>query len=241
MADFIFADALRLETGTSRTFFDEFHKELVHKLNNQIGIVQGFASLVMLDRNLSQDNKEHTQQILDAARVGTRLNQELLLASGAARCGQDQLAVSDLFQHWRKKAQDLAASSGVHLQGNPNPASNRVMGDGSKLGEIVDRLLRNAVEGAAAVGNGSIALDLFAPGEASPGNTVDLFIRNTSDPLGEGKMAQVFDPFYSTKGSGHFGLGLTTSAVLAGQMNMRLGISHADRTTTLWLAMPAVG
>jgi signal transduction histidine kinase len=240
MADFIFADALRLETGTSRSFFDEFHKELVHKLNNQIGIVQGFASLVMLDRNLSQDNKEHIQQILDCARVGTRLNQELLLASGASRCSQDPLAVSDLFQHWRTKAQELAASSGVHFQGNPNPASNRVTGDASKVGEIVDRLLRNAVEGAAAVGNGSIALDMFAPGDASPGNTVDLFIRNTSAPLEASQLVKLFDPFYSSKGSGHFGLGLTTSAVLAGQMNMRLGISYADRTTTLWLAMPAI-
>jgi len=241
MADFIFADALRLDTGPSRTFFDEFHKELVHKLNNQIGIVQGFASLVMLDRDLTPDIKEHTQQILDSARAGARLNQELLLASGTSRCSRDELTVASLFQHWRNKAQEYADRSGVHLQGNPTPASNRVWGDASKLGEIIDRLLHNAVEAAAAVGNGSIALDLFAPGEASPGNTVDLFIRNTSAPIEEKNLAKVFDPFYSTKGSGHLGLGMTTAAVLAGQMDMRLGISYADRTTTLWLAIPTEG
>ena len=36
------------------------------------------------------------------------------------------------------------------------------------------------------------------------------------------------------------GVGLTTAAVLATQMDMKLGVHSADHTTTFWLSVPAV-
>ena len=53
------------------------------------------------------------------------------------------------------------------------------------------------------------------------------------------KINKIWEPFYSSKESAHFGLGLTTAAVLAVQMNMRLGVISQNDSTVFWISIPA--
>ncbi len=86
------------------------------------------------------------------------------------------------------------------------------------------------------------ALDILNPGQASPAEnrTLDIFVRNTGSQIDMNKVEEIFQPFHSSKDSSHFGVGLTTSAVLSKQMGMRLGVNSENNTTTFWLSVPIV-
>ncbi|MDF2374815.1 MAG: ATP-binding protein [Verrucomicrobiales bacterium] len=241
MADFFFADDYRLDQSPTREFYDTFLKGLVHKHNNLMGVIQGFSSLILYDESISEEVRDSAQQMQDSSKMASALNQEVLVSAGCSRCDDGSASVGDLMTFWKDKAGEICQVAGVGLQVTPRDGLPRVNGDGGKLSEIFFHLVRNAAEAAAEVSGGSVAIDLFPPGEASPGENVDLFVRNTSVTMTEEAVKKAFEPFHTSKGSEHFGLGLTTASVLSGQMGMRLGLRHADGTTTAWLAMPQEG
>jgi signal transduction histidine kinase len=238
MADFIFADDYRLEEGATRNFYEEFLKGLVHKHNNLMGVIQGFSSLILYDEGISNEVRESAQQMQDAAKTASNLNREVLISSGCGRCDSDSISLDTVSTYWKSKAEEACAASGVSLQINFREGLPSVSGDSGKLGNVFTQLIKNAAEGSAETPNGSVAIDVFPPGEASSDGTVDLFIRNTSVEMTDKSLKQSFVPFHTTKGAEHYGLGLATAAVLAGQMNSRLGLRYADGTTTAWLALP---
>lgn len=238
MADFYFADDYRLDQSPTREFYETFLKGFVHKHNNLMGVIQGFSSLILYDDNISGEVRESAEQMQDSSKIASALNQEVLISAGCSRCDDGTASVEDLMTYWKDKAGEICQASGVGLQINPREGLPRVKGDGSKLSEIFFHLVRNAAEAAAEVADGSVAVDLFPPGEASPGTNLDLFVRNTSVAMSDADVEKAFEPFHTSKGSEHFGLGLTTAGVISGQMGMRLGLRHTDGTTTAWLAMP---
>lgn len=238
MADFFFADRYRLDEGPTRDFYESFLKGLVHKHNNLMGVIQGFSSLILYDDGISSEVRESAQQMQDSSKVASDLNQEVLIASGCSRCDRSAVSIGELVTFWSDKANEICNRAGVALQVNARDGLPAVTGDGGKLTDVFTELIKNAAEGAAEVGGGSVAIDIFPPGEASPGTNVDLFIRNSSPAMDAEALEKAFEPFHTTKGAEYFGIGLTAAAVMAGQMGMRLGLRHADATTTAWLAMP---
>lgn len=236
MSDFIFADEYRLDESPTRQFYEAFLKGLVHKHNNLMGVIQGFSSLILYDEGISDEVRDSAQQMQDSSKEASELNRQVLIAGGCSGCESSSVNVGDLQTFWSDKANEICSASGASLQLNVRDGLPAISGDSAKLSEIFVALIRNAAE--AAGSNGSVAVDLFPPGEASPGTNVDLFIRNSSPELSKEDLKKAFEPFHTTKGSDSFGIGLTTAAVLAGQMGMRLGLRHADATTTAWLAMP---
>lgn len=238
MADFFFADEYRLDESPTRRFYEAFLRGLVHKHNNLMGVIQGFSSLILYDDDISGEVRESAQQMQDSSRVASDLNREALPAAGCARCDRSPVSISDLLGFWKDKANEICSAQNVAVQFSVRDNLPAITGDSGKLTDLFLALLRNAAEGAVEAGGGSVAVDIFPPGEASPGKNVDLFVRNTSVELGPEALKKAFEPFHTSKGADHFGLGLTLAAVLAGQMGMRLGLRHADKTTTAWLAMP---
>ena len=112
--------------------------------------------------------------------------------------------------------------------------------DAAYLKLALAELVANAAEGAGAAG-GEMAMDVLAPGQATPleENRIDIFIRNTGSEIPGDQMANIFKPFFTTKESDHYGIGLSIAGVLASQMGMRLGVQSANNTTTFWLSCPA--
>lgn len=238
MADFVFADDYRLEKGSTRSFYEMFLKGLVHKHNNLMGVIQGFSSLILYDDSINAEVRDSAQQMQDTARVASDLNQQVLTSAGIGRVEEETVDLAGRLAYWRSKAEEICAAAGVSVQANFREDLPPVRADGNKLNDVVIPLLQNAAEAAAGVGGGSVAIDIFPPGEASPGNTVDLFIRNSSEELDAAALEKAFEPFHTTKGSEHFGIGLTAAAVLAGEMGVRLGLRYAEATTTAWLSIP---
>ena len=59
--------------------------------------------------------------------------------------------------------------------------------------------------------------------------------------LDEETLRRYFLPFETSKGSEHFGIGLTAASILAGDMGTRLGLRSSEGTMTAWLAIPVAG
>lgn len=238
MADFIFADDYRLDEGSTRSFYEVFLKGFVHKHNNLMGVIQGFSSLILYDEGISGEVRDSAQQMQDSAKMASELNREVLESAGCGRCDMGVVNLSDVQAYWEGKAKEICDAVAVPLQFTSRDGLVPLAADSGKLTGIYSCLIRNAAEAASEVSGGSVAIDLFPPGEASPGDQVDLFIRNSSVELSPEMVKKSFEPFHTTKGSDHFGLGLTTAAVLAGQMKQRLGLRYADSTMTAWLSLP---
>ena len=99
--------------------------------------------------------------------------------------------------------------------------------------------MSNAAEAAADAG-GQASFEIYKPGDFSPigENRVDILIRNSGTVIATENMAKIWEPFYSSKNNQHLGIGLTTAAVLATQMNIKLGVHSAENITTFWLSSP---
>lgn len=237
MAEFVFADEYRLEKGPTRDYYEDFLKGLVHKHNNLMGVIQGFSSLILYDDSINQEVRESAEQMQGAARSASELNKDVLVPGGCSDCSMDRIELTPLLGFWKEKAEELGAANNVRIGFSPRDGIPAITGDSGKLSEIYSHLVRNAVEAAAEAGSGTVAVDIFPPGEASQGGNVDLFIRNTSPELSVEAIKKAFKPFESSKGMGHFGIGLTSAAILANDMGMRLGMRHSEGTTTVWLAI----
>jgi len=238
MDEFTFADAYRLETGTTRSFYESFLRGLVHKHNNLMTSIQGFSSLVLLEGGLSDEVRENVEQILHSVRQATAMNSAVLAAGIGRKLDLAPTDFAAFAAYWRSKASDLCEESGVPLEMRMAEGLPRVMADRDKLTELFTHLLTNAAEAAARVPEGSVSVELAVAAE-EPGR-VDLTIRNRSEAMDERAVREAFLPFDRAAPGEHFGIGLTIAAVLAGDMGMRLGLKHAEGVTTARLSMAAV-
>ncbi len=238
MAEFVFADDYRLESGRNRSFYEKFITGLVHKNNNLMGAVQGFGSLLLAEEKLPKAFRESIEQMDAAARSASNLNRRVLTAAGFARVDMGPSRLTDMYRFFHQKAETICRKSGVTCQFNTQPKLPPVMLDTQKFSEIFEELVLNAAEAAALVESKNTVIDFFSPGEATNTGNVDVFIRNTSPEIYPHRIETMFEGFHTTKGSDHFGIGLTIAAVLCGQMRLRLGLSYDQGIMTTWMSIP---
>jgi len=239
MADYIFADDYRLEEGPTREFFKTFLKGLVHKHNNTLGVIQGFSTLILYEDNLTESVRENAQEMNDSARESNGLNQTVLTAAGCSNVDANDTSLASMHPFLVEKANRVCEENGVTITGNDASSLPTFSGDSSKLSEVLMALIRNAAEGAAETASKTVSFEVYPPGEATPNGTIDLFIRNSCDEWTGENIRKHLEAFESTKSSDHYGLGLTTAAVLCGQMGIRMGLKNENGQTEIWLAVPA--
>lgn len=237
---FFFADHLVLDESPTRDFYKSVLQGLIHKNNNVLGVIQGFSSLILMDE-VSKSVQDNVEQMRDASTNASELAKIMLTSAGCARVSCEPMNLGELLPHIERTAKERCEALGVPLQFTARPDLPLIVADGGKLSELINELVCNAAEAAAEIPNGEVAIDILGPGEASPPEErrVDLFIRNSSADLSPEAIREAFVPFHSSKSSHHYGLGLTTAGVLAGQMKMRLGLRSTEGTTTAWLSLPA--
>ncbi|MEZ5330298.1 MAG: HAMP domain-containing sensor histidine kinase, partial [Verrucomicrobiales bacterium] len=237
---YYFPETLKIDE-TVGAFYGELLRGMTHKLNNNLAVIQGFASLIMMNAGNNgagfKDNIDHVKQAADSAKI---LNERILSAGGCVRVSPQALSLSDYIPMVDRELRKPCESAGVPFHLNLAPGVPPVMVDSSRFREILVELLKNAAEAVAGAGAGEVALDILPSGqvpESSPGH-VDVFVRNSGSTIAPGKFAEAFKPFTSTKDTSHFGIGLTTVRALSSQMNIRVGAKSEDNTTTFWLSVP---
>lgn len=239
-ADYVFATPPDLGPGATRAYWEKLLRGLAHKLNNQISVVHGFSSLLLMTGNPAQEMRDNIAHMKEAANQMSSLMNRVLLLGGCGRAAMQRIQLGEFLQMLEKPIGELMQEHGVPFRSNIPAALPLVEADPSRLRELLFELLRNAAE-AAGEANGQVRLDVVASGPAGPGNgrRIDIFVRNSGVVLPTEKIPQAFEPFTGNKGSEHFGLGLPTAAMLADLFKGRLGLRTLGETTVAWLQLPA--
>lgn len=235
---FTFARGLDTDGTFAGEFYGDLLRGMTHKLNNLLAVIQGFSSLIMMNDKIDGSLKENLDHMKEAAQNASGLSEQILSAGGCARITLQSLNLSEYLPMIDSNLRLPFVENEVPFEMNLAPGVPPVMADSGRLKEVVIELLKNAAE--AAKGSGEATLDVFAPGTVDGGDSkcVDIFIKNTGSTIPEEKMADLFKPFNSTKDSVHYGIGLTTAAIVAAQMQIRLGIKSEPNAVTCWLQVP---
>ncbi len=214
---------------------------LAHKLNNQISVVHGFASLMMMQDSLDQASRENVAHMKQAANQMAGILGKVLFLAGIQKPSPQKVDLSGFFASLDAPMHNLMDMAEVPCVLDVRPDLPAVIADPARLKEMLIELWKNAAE--AAGSDGQVAMDVFGPGLASPPESrqVDIFIRNSGRTIPPEKLPSIFEPFASTKGSEHPGLGLPTALRIARSMGGRLGLRSAAETTTVWIGIPVAG
>ncbi|CAN5420508.1 hypothetical protein BH23VER1_BH23VER1_35400 [soil metagenome] len=235
---FVFADRIRTEGSATAEFYNQLLRGMTHKLNNMLAVIQGFSSLILMNDDLDPGTKENLDHMKEAAQSASGLSERILAAGGCARINPQSLKLGDFLPMIDSSLRAPFSKYGVPFSINLAPNVPAVTADSSRLKEVLIELLKNGAEAAAEAG-GEVSLDIVPPGEITQGSDrVDVFIRNSGPTIPPDKLPTLFHPFVTTKDSSHCGIGLTAAFVLAGMMDIPLGLKSEDGVTTAWLQIP---
>lgn len=239
--EFYFPVDLALDQSATRKYFGSVLRGMTHKANNFLAVIQGFSTLILMQEDLDPETRENLQHVKEAGQNSSKLYERTLLCGGCATVNLQEIHLGEFLPLAENDFVRVCQRNGVNFKLNMEPAVPEIRADAGLLKMILLELILNAAEAAGKAG-GEMALDILSPGQATPEveNRVDFFVRNTGSDIPQDQLANIFKPFFTTKESDHFGIGLSIAGVLAHQMGMKLGAQSANSTTTFWLSAPAV-
>lgn len=236
---FIFSTNLQLGHQSPDGFHQELLRGLTHKLNNLIGVIQGFGTLIQMNGELDESDQENMQHIKEASVNIYTLSERIRAAGGCANVRMQSLNLPDYLNAVSASFHEPFLLADVPFEMQLAAKIPAVQVDPAKLKVILMELLENAAESAQTTG-GSTTMQVTAPGAVSPleEQRVDIVITNTGTEISAEKLPTVFQPFNGSKAGNHLGLGLTIAAMLAHQTDIKLGIASEAGTTTCWISVP---
>jgi signal transduction histidine kinase len=235
---FVFPPILETGQEDSEGFHQELLRGITHKLNNQLAVIQGFGSLIMMTENLDPVIQENMQHIKQASQGVAQLSDRIRAAGGCAKISTQPTAIGSYLGMVEGSLREPFNQAGLAFEMEIHPALPKVQVDASKLKEVLMEILRNAAE-ACQESKGVTMLKLFPPGVITPESErrVDILISNTGSQIPETKQADVFKPFSGSKPS-QLGLGWTIAQMLCSQMKIQIGLASENNSTTFWLSCP---
>ncbi len=191
---------------------------IAHDFNNILTAIVGGASMALTELPAGSSARGDLEQVIAAAERAAKLTRQMLAYAGRASFAVETF---DLNVVIREMAELIAVSvpKQVRLVHDPAAPLPPIRGDRTQVSQIVLNLITNAAEATAARG-GTVTiatrpreragLDLaafrFPPAGDAPA-FVELTVRDDGVGMPDDTQERIFDPFFSTKGSGR-GLGL---------------------------------
>lgn len=221
-------------------FWADLHKGLVHKHNNYLAVIQGFASLSLMGGEMDGTLKENFEHIKEATHGATVMGERFLSAAGLSRMNLQPVHLADYLPLMESNLRVPCQKLNVPLQVTVAPGVPPVKADNGKLKDLLLELIQNGAEAVAASRKpGVVALDVLPPGQVPEGRPgcVDIFVRNTGTIVPE-KIQDVFKSFKTTRDGKHLGIGLKIAAMLSSQMGGTLGLKLQQEPTTFWVSLP---
>src|SRR5213594_2531568 len=216
---------------------------IAHEINNPLEAVQN--ALYLLQKELGEDAGK--RPYLDiAARETQRMSRILRQMLGFYR-QQEAMGVTDL-NALVEEAGGLVAKRlrerGVQIAQQLDPSLPRIRASADQLKQVLLNLLLNAADSMPKGGTITVTTQAGAGAETEVvgRDAVQIQVRDTGDGIPDELIAQIFEPFFSTKPGKGTGLGLWVSQGIVqshgGTMRVR---SRVGRGTTFMITLPVQG
>jgi PAS domain S-box-containing protein len=221
---------------------------IAHDFNNLLTVVSASLSLAEMQAGKGEPVTETLDTAMHAVRRAAVLTRQLLSYAGRSPVARAPL---DLNQVVESIGELLAVSvpRKVVLERRLEPGLPPVLGDESQLQQVVMNLIVNAaeaigdLEGKVTLRTDSLVLDAVPEGvvgEALRGAVVRLTVTDTGCGMSAEVQSRLFDPFFSTKGTGR-GLGLAALVGILRSHGGAVGLSSAPgRGTSFTIYLPAL-
>ncbi len=236
-AAFIESAQAQLTQGARLRMVGHLTQGISHSLNNLLANIIGRAQL--LENSISDPRLQlELHQIETAARTAGESVRRV--QDYAAPRGEDELValdvnavVNDAMQLTRYRWRDDAEASGIVIDvirdlGEVPP----VLARRGELRDALVELILNAAEAMPLGGSVTVRTERV-------GDKVQVSVGDLGEGMDAATRANATRPFFTTKGAGHVGLGLTTVAAMAQTHHGRFELDSAPgRGTTATLALP---
>jgi signal transduction histidine kinase/ActR/RegA family two-component response regulator len=189
---------------------------IAHDFNNLLTGIQGYASLMFLDMNITHPLYDKLKGIEDQVRSGAELTKQLL---GFARGGKYEVTVTDMNEIINKTSSMFGRTKKeitIHKQYKDNIWAVEV--DRGQIEQVLLNIYVNAWQ--AMPGGGDLYLEtanVFLDEESArrygvkPGRYVRVAVTDTGVGMDEQTRDRIFEPFFTTKEMGRgTGLGLAS-------------------------------
>ncbi len=214
---------------------------VAHDFNNLLGAIRGFCSLALLELDTERDSaradlERALASTVDASEAVRRLQSLYRHAedtSDLMPLRVDVLAAEAVAltqPRWKDEQQRRGCT--VHVI-TETGAARPVLGNASELRRVLANLLMNAID--AMPDGGTLTVTT-----AQEGDWTTVSVRDTGVGMSEAQRSQVFEPFYTTKGTAGSGLGLTMSLGIVERHGGRIAVRSAlGQGSTFTVYLPA--
>jgi len=218
---------------------------VAHDFNNALGIITGYAELVLRDTQVSSVTRERIGRILQAAQQSAGLTRQLLAFSRRQVLERKVIDLSELVTEFGGMLPGLIGGQ-IDVTLSPGRGLAPVRGDLVQLQQVLLNLVVNARD--AMPRGGALAIETFDAGlrraaeDGSAQPHVGLLVRDSGGGMDEETLSHLFEPFFTTKGEGQgTGLGLATVYGVVEQSGGSIDVeSEVGRGTTFRVYLPAV-
>ena len=173
----------------------EFLSRMSHELRTPLNAMIGFAQLLALDREptLVAHQKDWTQQIQRAGwHLLEMINETLDLArieAGTVQLKLDPVDVAPLLAACTDLVANAAVQHGVNLDNPLGDQDTTVIGDGTRLKQVLTNLLSNAIKYNREGGSVTVCTRRLAEGR------IEIEVKDTGLGMSEQQLASLFQPY----------------------------------------------
>jgi len=196
---------------------------VAHDLNNVLGIVVGYAELLLRDMDHSNSTRTKLLNVMEGGQKAAAIVQDMLTLARRGVAGKNVMNLNSIISDY-KKAPEFEQLSAFHpniqIRTELEPDLPNISGSSVHLGKTIFNLVSNASEamlkgGVLTIKTANQYLDepIHGYDEIREGDYVVLSVSDTGEGINKADLKRIFEPFYTKKIMGRSGTGLGLAVV----------------------------
>jgi len=226
-------------------------RRVVHEVNNPLGIIKNYLKILgmkLAEQGVALDEIRIIDEEID--RVVTILR-DLTEFSDSKVKHIEPVDINRLIEDLLKLVRDaFLKNAKVCIHPDLAPALPEVAADRNGLKQVLINLVKNSVEAMTGGGNLHLKTRLLSPriagkqteGPDATGGLVEITVADDGPGIPESMRSQIFDPFFTSKGGSHAGIGLSVVHRIVKAMNGTIRCeTEQGKGTVFKITLPIAG